>query len=91
MTIAYLTKTRWNIMRLMRVEGQTHPRPVSVELLQQELGLTQRDASVSLNGMTVHGILVRVGAEYCVTQLGARLLRDTDTMSINEVTFALPS
>jgi predicted transcriptional regulator len=91
MAIAFLTKTRWNILRLMRVEGERHPRPVSLELVQQELELTQRDASVSLNGMIVHGILVRVGSEYRVTKLGARLLVDTDTMSINEVTFELPS
>lgn len=88
---AYLTKTRWNIIRLLRVEGQRHPRALSIDIVQQELNLSQRDASVTLNGMVVHGLLARVGEEYRVTLSGARVLTETDTRTINEVMFDLPS
>lgn len=88
---AYLTKTRWNIVRLMRVEGTTHPRALTIDLIQRELNLSQRDAGVTLAGMVSHGLLARVGDEYRATRSGVEVLVATDTQDINQVTFEIPA
>jgi len=85
----YLTQRRWDTLRLMRVEGRTHPRPVDLVLVQGRLNIREREAKLLLDGMVNHGILARVGTEYRVTQLGDRLVRDTDTLTINDVTFEI--
>lgn len=85
----YLTQRRWDALRLMRVAGRTHPRPLDLILVQGRLRINEREAKLLLDRMAQHGILAKVGTEYRATQLGARLLRDTDTMTINDVTFEL--
>ena len=85
----YLTRRRWDALRLMRVAGRSHPRPRVLVLVQGRLRLIEREAKLLLDGMVGHGILVRVGAEYRVTRLGADLLLETDTKTINDVTFEL--
>lgn len=84
----YLTKTRWTVLRLAD-RGGTHPRPLSVDVLTDELNLATRDALVTLNGMVKHGILVCVGGEYRFTRCGAELLTRTRTGTINDVTLEI--
>lgn len=86
----YLTKTRWKLMRAMRVDGRTHPRPLTLDIAQRYASLTQGDAQHALNGMVAHGLLVRVGDEYRPTRKGVEVLTATDTGTINDVTFDLP-
>lgn len=80
----YLTKTRWLVLSLM--QNGLHPRPVSVEQLQQCLDLSARDAGLTLSGLELHGVLARVGSEYRVTRKGAELLVAMRTGTINDVT-----
>lgn len=86
----YLTKTRWNILRIMSLNGTAHPTPTTVDTVKNRLGLSQHNATVSLNSMVVHRILVRVGGEYRVTRLGARLCDEMKTKTIDEITFEIP-
>lgn len=85
----YLTQRRWDALRLMRVSGTPHPRPLDLILVRVRLDVNEREAVKLLDGMVRHGILVKVGIEYRPTQLGARLLADTDTLTINDVTFEI--
>jgi RIO-like serine/threonine protein kinase len=85
----YLTKTRWNVLRLLDAKDQTHPRVATVEMLQNELQLNQREAKNALLSMVQHKLMVRVMHEYRLTRVGVDLLVATRTKTINEVTFEI--
>ena len=83
----YLTRTRWNALTL--ADAGAHPRPLTVDILTNELGLSTRDATATLNGMAHHGIVVCVGGEYRFTRVGAELVQRVRTGTINDVTLEI--
>lgn len=83
----YLTRTRWNALKLADVGA--HPRPLTVDLLKKELGLSSRDAGNTLGKMVAHGILTQVQSEYRFTRKGAELIQRMRTGTINDVTLEI--
>lgn len=83
----YLTRTRWNALKLADVGP--HPRPLTVDILKKELGLSSRDAGHTLGKMVMHGILTRVQDEYRFTRKGAELVQRMRTGTINDVTLEI--
>lgn len=83
----YLTRTRWNALKL--ADTGTHPRPLTVEILKTELGLSSRDAGNTLDKMVVHGLMTRVRDEYRFTRKGADLVQRVRTGTINDVTLEI--
>lgn len=79
----FLTRTRWDALTLADV-GE-HLRPLTVDILTSELGLSSRDAGTTLAGMVQHCILARVGDEFRCTRVGVELIRRMRTGTINDV------
>lgn len=83
----YLTRTRWNALKLADV-GE-HPRPLTIDILKTELGLSSRDAGHTLDKMVEHRIVVRIRDEYRFTRRGAELIQRMRTGTINDVTLEI--
>lgn len=83
----YLTRTRWNALKLADVGP--HPRPLTVDILKTELNLSSRDADNTLGKMVAHGLLTQVQGEYRFTRKGAELIQRMRTGTINDVTLEI--